>query len=171
MKQQWPRPSPGPRHPLPTSPQPRGSRCASETQGPETCRVSGAHSSPGLFLLFTHSFPHSSAGKESAWNAGDAGSIPGSGRSAREGVGYPPQYWASLVAQLGKNLPTMQVTVFDPCAGKTPWRKEQLPTPVFWPGEFRGRFSPRGREESDTTERLSLSLHFSPIHSSTRGLL
>ena len=122
-------------------------------------------------LLTVHPSTRRSAGKESACNAGDPSSIPGSGRSAREGVGYPPQYWASLVAQLGKNLPTMQVTVFDPCAGKTPWRKEQLPTPVFWPGEFRGRFSPRGREESDTTERLSLSLHFSPIYSSTRGLL
>jgi len=32
--------------------------------------------------------------------------IPGSGRSTGEGIGYPPQYsWASLVAQLIKNLP------------------------------------------------------------------
>ena len=43
--------------------------------------------------------PGSSAGKESASNAGDAGSIPGLERSAREGIGYPVQYsWASLVA-------------------------------------------------------------------------
>ena len=27
---------------------------------------------------------------------------------------------------------------FDPWVGKIPWRKEQLPTPVFWPGEFHG---------------------------------
>ena len=53
-------------------------------------------------------FPHSSAGKESACNAGDIGSIPGSGRSAGEGIGYPLQYsWASLVAQLVKNPPAM----------------------------------------------------------------
>ena len=53
----------------------------------------------------------SSAGKESACNAGDPGSIPGSGRSAGEGIGYPLQYsWASLVAQLVKNLPAMQET-------------------------------------------------------------
>ena len=39
-----------------------------------------------------------------------------------------------------------------------PWRREQLPTPVFWPGEFRGLYSPWGRKESDTTEQLSLSL-------------
>ena len=35
--------------------------------------------------------------------------IPGSGRSAEEGIGYPLQYsWASLVAQLVMNLPAMQ---------------------------------------------------------------
>ena len=56
-------------------------------------------------------FPCGSAGKESACNAGDPGSIPGSGRSAGEGIGYPFQYsWASLVAQLVKNLPPMQET-------------------------------------------------------------
>ena len=50
-----------------------------------------------------------SDGKESACNAGDPSSIPGSGRSAGEGIGYPLQYsWASLVAQLVKNLPAMQ---------------------------------------------------------------
>ena len=37
--------------------------------------------------------------------------IPGSGRSVGEGIGYPLQYsWASLVAQLVKNLPAMQRT-------------------------------------------------------------
>ena len=51
-------------------------------------------------------FPDSSVGKESACNAGDPGSIPGSGRSAKEGIGYALQYsWASLVARLVKNLP------------------------------------------------------------------
>ena len=44
-------------------------------------------------------FPDSSVGKESACNAGDPGLIPGLGRSAGEGIGYPLQYsWASLVA-------------------------------------------------------------------------
>ena len=44
-------------------------------------------------------FPDSSVGKESTCNAGDPGSIPGLGRSAGEGVGYPLQYsWTSLVA-------------------------------------------------------------------------
>ena len=39
-----------------------------------------------------HGFPRSSAGKESACNAGDTGSIPGSGRPPGEGIGYPLQY-------------------------------------------------------------------------------
>ena len=48
-------------------------------------------------------FPGSSAGKESACSAGDPGSIPGSGRSAEEEIGYPLQYsWASLVTQVVK---------------------------------------------------------------------
>ena len=61
-----------------------------------------------LLLSFS---PHSSVGKESSCNAGDPGSIPGSGRATGEGIGYPLQYsWASLVAQLVKNLPAMQET-------------------------------------------------------------
>ena len=50
--------------------------------------------------------PDSSVGKESACNAGNPSLIPGSGRSAGEGIGYLLQYsWASFVAQLVKNLP------------------------------------------------------------------
>ena len=56
-------------------------------------------------------FPGSSAGEESACNEGDPGSIPRSGRSPEEGVGYLLQYsWTSLVAQMVKNLPTMWET-------------------------------------------------------------
>ena len=56
-------------------------------------------------------FPGGSDGKESACNAGDPDSIPGSGRFPGEGIGYPLQYsWASLVAQMVKNLPAMQET-------------------------------------------------------------
>ena len=56
-------------------------------------------------------FPASSVSKESACNAGDPGSIPGSGRSTGEGIGRPPQRsWASLVAQLLKKLPAMWET-------------------------------------------------------------
>ena len=56
-------------------------------------------------------FPDSSVGKESAYNAGDPNSVPGLGRSPEEGIVYPFQYsWASLVAQLVKNMPAMQET-------------------------------------------------------------
>ena len=56
-------------------------------------------------------FPGSSAGKESACNSRDPSSIPGSGRSPGEGIGYPLQYsWASVVAQLVTNPPAMQET-------------------------------------------------------------
>ena len=68
---------------------------------------------------------------------GDPGSIPGSGRSPGEEIGYPLQCsWASLVAQLVKNPPAVQETWV--LVGKIPWRRERLPTPVFWPGEFLG---------------------------------
>ena len=54
-------------------------------------------------------FPDSSVDKESACNARNPGSIPGLERSPGEGKGYPLQYsWASLVAQLVKNLPAVQ---------------------------------------------------------------
>jgi len=57
-------------------------------------------------------FPDSSVSKESSCNAGDPDLIPGSGRSSGEGMGYPLQYsWASLVAQLVKNLPAMWETL------------------------------------------------------------
>ena len=70
-------------------------------------------------------FPGGSNVKASACNAGDLGSIPGSGRF--------------------------------------PWRRKWQPTPVFLPGESHGRrslvsYSPRGRKESDTTERLHFNL-------------
>ena len=56
-------------------------------------------------------FPDNSAGKESTCNAGDPGSIPGSGSSAGEGIGYPLQYsWTFLMVQLVKNLPAMWET-------------------------------------------------------------
>ena len=44
-------------------------------------------------------FPDSSVGKESTCNAGDPGSSSGLGKSAGEGIGYPPQYsWTSIMA-------------------------------------------------------------------------
>ena len=46
---------------------------------------------------------------------------------------------------------------FNPWIGKIPLRRERPPTPVFWPGEFHGLYSPWGHKESDTTEQLLLS--------------
>ena len=66
-----------------------------------------------VWYIYYHlkGFPGSSAGKESACHAGDPSLIPGSGRSTGEGISYPLQYfWASLMAQRVKNLPTMQET-------------------------------------------------------------
>ena len=86
--------------------------------------------------------------------------IPKSGISAGEGIGYPFQYsWASLVAQLVKNPPAVQETWVRPLGWPIPWRRESLPSPASWAGEFHELYSPWGRKESDTTERLSLSKH------------
>ena len=104
-------------------------------------------------------FPHSSFVKESTCNAGDPSSIPWSGRSSRESIGYPLQSsWASLVAQLVRICLQYGRPGCDPWVEKIPWRRERLPTPVFWPREFHGPYGPWGRKESDMTERLSL--HF-----------
>ena len=102
-------------------------------------------------------FPGTSAGKESTCNSGDPGSIPKLGKSAGEGTGYVLQYsWAFLVAQLVKYLPAMQETWVQ-SVGRFPWRKQQLPTPVFWPGDFCGLYGPWGYNESDMTEQ---NFHF-----------
>ena len=62
--------------------------------------------------------------------------------------------WASLVAQMVKNPPTMQETSFHPWIGKIPRRKKRQPTPVFLPGESYGQrslvgYSPWDHKESD----------------------
>ena len=59
------------------------------------------------------------------------------------------------MAKLVKNLLQCGRPGLDPWVGKIPWQRERLPTPVFWPGEFHGLYSPWGRK--DETERLSLS--------------
>ena len=69
-------------------------------------------------------FAGSSVSKESACKEGDSGSIPGSGRSAGEGVGYPLQYsWASLLAQQVKNLPAVQETWVQSLGWEDPLEK------------------------------------------------
>ena len=63
-----------------------------------------------------------------------------------------------------KNPPAMCRPGFDPWVGKMPWRREQLPTPVFWPGESHGLDSPRDCKESNMTEQLSLNFTSKPHH-------
>ena len=59
---------------------------------------------------------------------------------------------ASLVAQLVKICLQCRRPGFNPWVGKIPWRRERLPTPVFWPGECHGLYSRWGHKELDTTE-------------------
>ena len=69
-------------------------------------------------------FPDSSVGKESTCNAGDPSFIPGSGRSAGEGLGYPLQYSsASRVAHLVKNLAVIWETWVQSLGWEDPLKK------------------------------------------------
>ena len=77
-------------------------------------------------FTFTFTFPDSSVGKESACNAGNPDSIPGSGRSAGEGIGYPLQdSWVSLVTQLVKTPPAMRETWVPSLGWKDPLEKRK----------------------------------------------
>ena len=68
--------------------------------------------------------PDSLDDKESACNAGDPSSIPGSGGSSGEGIGYPLQYcWSSLVAQLVKNPLAIQETWVQSLGWEDPLEK------------------------------------------------
>ena len=119
------------------------------------CVQNHTHTHTTYIYTYTHiRLPSSSDSKEFALNVGDPGSIPGSGRFSGEGIGYPLQYsWASCVAQLVKNLPGMWETWVWSLGWEDPWRRERLPTPVFWPWRM-------GVSKLDTTERLSLSAPF-----------
>ena len=84
--------------------------------------------------------------------------IPGSGRSTEEGISYPLQYsWASLVAQLVKNLPAMRETWGRISRlGRSPGEGKGYP--LQYSGLEKSMDSPWGHKESDMTEQLSL--HF-----------
>ena len=69
----------------------------------------------------------------------------------------PDFCFSPLVAQLVKYPPACGRPGFDPWVDKIPCRRERLPTPVFWSGEFRGLYSPWSHRESDMTKRLALS--------------
>ena len=113
--------------------------------------------------MYTHTvegFPGSSAGKESACNAGDPRSIPGLGRSPGEGIGCPLQdSWASLVAQRIIHLQCGRPG-FDPWVGKIPWRRSWQPSLYSCLENPYGQsclvgYHPWGHKGLDTTEQLS----------------
>ena len=96
-------------------------------------------------------FPDSSVGKESICNAGDPGLVPGLGRSPGEGIGYPLRYsWASLVAQMVKNPPTMWETWVpslswdDPLEEGIATHSNILAWRIPWIEEPGGLYSPWG---------------------------
>ena len=83
--------------------------------------------------------------------------ILGAGRSAGEGIGYPCQYFgASLVAQLVKNPPAIQETWVRSLGWEDPLEKEKATHSSIL--AWRIPWTVWGHKESDTTERLSLSL-------------
>ena len=107
-------------------------------------------------------FPDRSADKESAYNAGDPGSISELGSSPGERISYPFQYsWASLVDQTIKNLTAMQETWGQSLNwGFFSLGKEMATNSSILAGEFHGQrrlvgYSPWGHKEFDVTERLS----------------
>ena len=64
---------------------------------------------------------------------------------------------ASLVAQLANNPPVKQETWVQYLGWENSLEKERIPTPVLWPGEFHGLYSPWGCKELGASERFSLS--------------
>ena len=105
-------------------------------------------------------FPCGSAVRESVWNTGDLGSIPGLGRSPGEEKGYPLQY-----SGLENSMDCTVHGVAKSWTRLSDFRRMQWhPTPVLLPGNSHRRrslvgCSPWGLKESDTTERLHF--HFS----------
>ena len=113
----------------------------------------------GLLFHFIQSY--SSAGKESASNTGDPGSISWSGRFPGEEIGYPLQYsWASLVAQLVENLPIMPETWIQSLSWEDPLEKGRATHSSILDWRIPWTLYPWGCKELDTTEKLSLSFHF-----------
>ena len=105
-----------------------------------------------IMRLFYLSFPGGSAGKESACKAGDLDLIPGLGRSPGEGNSYPLQY-----SGLENPMDCIVHGVAKKWTRLIHWRRKWQPTPVFLPGESKGRGSLVGcrlwgRTESDMTE-------------------
>ena len=87
--------------------------------------------------------------------------FPVNGRSEYE---YTTVYWFPWWLSCSRICLQCRRPRFNPRVGKIPWRREWLPTPVFWPGEFHGLYI-HGVAKSQT--RLS-NFHF---HMYVNGLL
>ena len=61
-------------------------------------------------------------------------------------------HMSRLMAQLVKNLPALRETWVRSLSWEDPLEKGMATTPVVWPGEFHGRYSPWRRKKSDMTE-------------------
>ena len=59
-------------------------------------------------------------------------------------LSFPRRGKAPLVAQMVKNLPAMQETVFNPWVWNILWGREWQPTPLFLPGKFQEQRGPGG---------------------------
>ena len=96
------------------------------------------------------------------WTAARQASLPctNSRSSLRMSVCCPPStishMWLPWGLRWWRILLHCRRPGSDPWVGKIPWRRERLPTPGFWPGEFHELCSPWDRKGLDTTERLSL---------------
>ena len=64
--------------------------------------------------------------------------------------------WWQILEQTLQGPPAMREIWVLSLGWEDPWKRKQLPTPVFWPREFHELYSPWGCKESDTTEWLSL---------------
>ena len=106
--------------------------------------------------------------KNSACNVGDLGSIPGLGRSPGEGKGYPLQYSGlensmhCIVHGVTKSLTWLNNFHFHF------WSRKWQSTPVLLPEKSHGQrnsvgYSPWGRKEWDTTERLHTFIALLPV--------
>ena len=106
-------------------------------------------------------FSGSSAGEESACSVGDSTSIPGTGRSPGEGIGYPYQYsWTSLVAQtsqVAKNAPAVREMWVRSLGWENHWSRAWQPTPVFLPAESPWTEEPGGLQSMGSQSLTWLS--------------
>ena len=102
-------------------------------------------------------FPDSSAGKESACNAGDPGSIPGSGRSPGEGIGYPTPVFLGFPGGSDSKEFTCSVETWVQSLGWEDSLEEGMATTsVFLPGESPWTEEPGGLQSMES-QRVRLN--------------